>query len=248
LSDTPARRLAGHTRAERQAATRAALLRSASRSICERGLEGASIDLIAADAGYTKGAFYANFASKEELFLVMLDDKFSAELERLQAVLEGTGEPLGVAREAAEDFLAFVDRDPEWPRLYQEFSAHAARNDAFRVELAARQRELRARIAEVFARWAQAIGVQPALEHAEVAAMTCFMADGFLLGRIVDPELDDGLYATMCEVFLRGLVAMGEGGAARAGAADTSVGAADTSVGAAGASAHAPGVTSTAAA
>jgi AcrR family transcriptional regulator len=210
LTPTRAHRRAHPTRGERQAATRAALLRSASRSICEHGMHGASIDRIAAEAGYTKGAFYANFASKEELFLVILDEKFAAELERLEAAMAGSGEPAEEARRAAEEFLVYVDRDPEWPRLYQEFATHAARNDAFRAELAARQRALRARMAEVFARWTSALDVEPALPHADVAAMTFIMADGFLLDRIIDPELDNNLYATMCEVFLRGLAAMGD--------------------------------------
>jgi AcrR family transcriptional regulator len=196
------------TRVERQAATRAALLRSASHAICRDGMDGASIDRIAAEAGYTKGAFYANFASKEELFLVVLDEKFAAEIERLEAAMSTPGEPADQARQAAEEFLIYVDRDPEWPRLYQEFATHAARNEAFRAELAARQRSLRERMAAIFERWASGLGVEAALPHADVAAMTFVMADGFLLDRIIDPELDNGLYATMCEVFLRGLVAM----------------------------------------
>jgi AcrR family transcriptional regulator len=211
LSPTTARRGARLTRGERQAATRAALLRSASHSICEHGIQGASIDRIAAQAGYTKGAFYANFASKEELFLVMLDEKFAAELERLEAAMAGSDEPADEARKAAQEFVTYVNRDPEWPRLYQEFAAHAARNDEFRAEFAARQRALRARMADVFARWTSALGVEPVLPHADVAAMTFIMADGFLLDRIIDPGLDDGLYTTMCEVFLRGLAAIAEG-------------------------------------
>ncbi len=173
-------------------------------------MHGASIDLIAAEAGYTKGAFYANFANKEELFLVLLDEKFAAEFERLETAMAGSGEPADEARRAAESFLTYVDRDPEWPRLYQEFATHAARNEAFRTEFAARQRALRARIADVFARWASAFDVDPPVLPADIAAMTFFMADGFLLDRIIDPELDDGLYATMCEIFLRGLLGMAE--------------------------------------
>jgi AcrR family transcriptional regulator len=203
-----ARRAERPTRGERQAATRAALLRSASRSICKHGMDGASIDRIAAEAGYTKGAFYANFTSKEELFLVILEEKFAAELARLETAMAGSGEAAAEARQAAEEFLLDIDRDPEWPRLYQEFAAHAARNDRFRAEFAARQRALRVRMADVFARWTAAFDVEPVLPHADVAAMTFFMADGFLLDRIIDPELDKGLYTKMCEIFLCGLVAM----------------------------------------
>jgi AcrR family transcriptional regulator len=199
------------TRVERQAATRAALLRSASRSICEHGMDGASIDRIAAEAGYTKGAFYANFASKEDMFLAILDAKFADEMERLEAAMSGAGDPAEEARQAAEEFLTYVDRDPEWPRLYQEFATHAARNEEFRAELAARQRALRERMAAIFARWSATLGVESVLPHADVAAMTFAMANGFLLDRIIDPELDNGLYATMCEVFLLGLAAMAEG-------------------------------------
>ncbi len=210
MSATGARRGARPTRSERQAATRAALLRAASRSICTHGMHGASIDRIAEEAGYTKGAFYANFESKEELFLVMLDEKFAAELERIDSAMAGSGEPAAEVRQAAGEFLFNIDRDPEWPRLYQEFAAHAARNDAFRAEFAARQRALRARMADVFARWAAAIELEPALPHGDVATIAFFMTDGFLLDRIIDPELDDGLYTTMFEVFLRGLAAMAE--------------------------------------
>ncbi len=173
-------------------------------------MDGASIDHIAADAGYTKGAFYANFASKEEMFLAILDEKFADEMERLEAALAGPGEAVDVARTAADDLISYVDRDPEWPRLYQEFAVHAARNEAFREEFAARLRAVRERIAELYADWTAALGIEPALPHADVAAMTVFIADGFLLDRIIDPELDRGLYATMCEVFLRGLMAMTE--------------------------------------
>lgn len=196
------------TRQERQAATRAALLRSAAHLVCEHGMQGASIDRIAADAGYTKGAFYANFVSKEDLFLTMLDDRFAAELQRLESAMTGHGEPTEEARQAAEDFLGYANSDPQWPRLYQEFAAYAARKPAFRVEFAARQRALRTRMAELFSRWAQAFGVEPPIPPSDVAAMTFFMADGFLLDRVLDPELDDRLYGTMVEVFLRGLLEM----------------------------------------
>jgi AcrR family transcriptional regulator len=198
------------TRAQRGAATRAALLRSASKSICELGMHGASIDLITERAGYTKGAFYAHFASKEELFLAMLEEKFAQELERLDTTMVGSGDATDEAREAAGEFLRYVDRDPEWPRLYQEFAAHAARNEDFRVRFAARQRELRDGIAHVFARWADSLGVESPFDPGDIAAMTFFMADGFLIDRIIDPALEDSLYATMIEVFLRGLLAMAQ--------------------------------------
>jgi AcrR family transcriptional regulator len=199
---------AGPTRMERSEETRAALLRAASRTICELGMQGASIDRIAAEAGYTKGAFYAHFASKEDLFLVMLDQHFATELARLEAVLTGAGDPVEETRSAAEGFLDHIALDPEWRRLYQEFATHAARHDTFRAELAARHRALRERIATLLTRWAADLGLTPPVPPADVAAMAFFMADGFLLDQMIDPELDSALYGKMFEIFIHGLMAM----------------------------------------
>jgi AcrR family transcriptional regulator len=196
------------TRRQKQQETRSSLLRSAAKLFCRHGLEGASVDDVAQDAGYTKGAFYSNFKNKEELFLVMMDEKFSAELERIDHLLAGTGEARDEAQAAAEDFVRYVHSDPEWPRLYFEFVAYAARNEDFRQELATRHRALRARLADVYGRWASGFATKPPLPIADIAAMTDFMADGFLLDKLVDPELDSGLYATMLAIFFRGLEAM----------------------------------------
>src|SRR4051794_22285017 len=60
------------TRAEQQAQTRQALLDAAARVFVERGFLGASVEAITDEAGYSRGAFYSNFDSKEELFAELL--------------------------------------------------------------------------------------------------------------------------------------------------------------------------------
>jgi AcrR family transcriptional regulator len=198
------------SRAEKQERTRGALLRAASRLFCRRGLEGTSIDGIAEAAGYTKGAFYANFKSKEELFLVMLDEKFSHELERIDRTLAGTDDPDREARTAAAEYIHFAS-DDEWPRLYFQFAAHAARNEDFRQELATRQRAMRDRLVKVYERWAKDFSAEPPLPLADIAAMTYFMADGFLVDRLIEPGLGEDLYPAMLAVFFKGLQAMALG-------------------------------------
>ena len=71
------------TRKEKQAHTRECLMRSAAKVFTQRGLQQASIDEVAEDAGFTKGAFYANFKNKEELFLAMLDERFTERIEEI---------------------------------------------------------------------------------------------------------------------------------------------------------------------
>ncbi len=195
------------TRREKQQRTRSSLLRAAARLFCQEGLEGTSVDQVAQAAGYTKGAFYANFKSKEELFLVMLDERFAQELERLDRALAGTQEPLQEAEAAATDFIHFAS-DEQWPRLYFQFVAHAVRDEEFRQELATRHRAMRERLTELFCRWRDAVGHVPPIPLEEVTAMFFFMADGFLVDQMIDPSFGEDLYATMVGVFLRGLKSM----------------------------------------
>jgi len=195
------------SRREKQQRTRSSLLRAAAEVFCKEGLEGASVDHVAQAAGYTKGAFYANFKSKEELFLVMLDERFSRELERLDQALTGRQEPDQEARAAAADFIHFAG-DQDWPTLYFQFVAHAALHPEFREELATRLRAMRSRLAAVLKRWKEDTGAGSALPLDQVTAMLCFMADGFLVDRMIEPGLSEDLYATMVAVFLRGLEAI----------------------------------------
>jgi AcrR family transcriptional regulator len=199
------------TRAERKAETRAALLDSATRLFSSRGLDGTSVDQIAADAGYTKGAFYANFKSKEELFLVMLDEKYAAELERFEAGLPGEGLPAEEVRAAAEDFIRFVWSDPKWPKLYFEFVAYAVRHPRFRNELAARDRALRTRMAEMIRAASENLPAASPFPPEDLAMMLFCMANGFLMGQLVEPQLDGGLYGTMQATFFRGVAATASG-------------------------------------
>ena len=193
------------SRRQKQQLTRKALLEAAAALFRERGLEGASVDEIAQAAGYTKGAFYANFKTKEELFLVLLDERFSEKLERIDRLLAGTDEPRAEAAAAAADFI-HVATDQEWQRMSFQFLSYALRNEDFRQELATRQRAMRERTAKVFARWKeQSFGAAFPLPVETITAMTFFMADGFLAGRIIEPDLPDELYTEMVGVFLRGL-------------------------------------------
>jgi AcrR family transcriptional regulator len=202
------------TRKEKQARTRARLMRSAAKLFCRRGLEQASVDEIAQDAGFTKGAFYSNFKSKEELFLAMLDEKFGEEIERIDASLHTDESPDEAARHAGEEFIRSFRADPEWMRLYMEFVAYAARNEAFRQEFLTRCRAMDARLQEVYRRWHERIGITAPMALPEITRMVSIMADGFLIWQQLDPSLSEELYGTMLAIFMQGLGAMAPAGVA----------------------------------
>ena len=194
------------TRKEKQAHTRSCLMKSAAKVFARRGLQQASIDEVAEDAGFTKGAFYANFGSKEELFLAMLDERFAGRLAEIERATSGDDEPEQQARRAGLDFSQYVAADSEWQRLFFEFAAYAARNEDFRQELVTRYGALRDRIASMYERRAAELDVEPPVPHDQIAVMTFAMANGIALEKLLEPDaVPDDLFGTMLMVFFTGL-------------------------------------------
>lgn len=96
------------TRAERKAATRAALIRAGERLVRKKGF-GVSVEEIAAAAGFTKGAVYSNFAGRAELF-----EEISSRVIPGYAVDTDHSLPLAEALEdTARKIVAALDRDPD---------------------------------------------------------------------------------------------------------------------------------------
>jgi len=200
------------TRKERQERTRSHLLEAAGAVFARRGFAHASVDQVAAEAGYTKGAFYANFASKEELFLVLLEQRFAERVAALDEVLAGDEQPGAAARAGGEEFVRYLARDAEWERLFFEFAAHAARSDEFRGELVARYRDLVARIATVIGGYVERVGFTPPGPVEEFALMIFTLANGVALERMLDPEgVPDDLLANMLELLTLGAMAKAAG-------------------------------------
>ncbi|MDQ8046956.1 MAG: TetR/AcrR family transcriptional regulator [Solirubrobacteraceae bacterium] len=194
------------SRKEQQALTRGALLESAMRVLADKGLHRASIDDIAADAGFTKGAFYANFRSKEALFLEMLDEHFA---ERLAAIEEVTSSGEDIAEQAAragQDFSDALRGDPAWCRLFLEFSSHAARHEAFRIEFVARTNAICDRIAGIYERRATELGIVPVVPATDIARMTFAMANGAAIEQLLDPATPDDIFGTMLRLFFAGVL------------------------------------------
>jgi AcrR family transcriptional regulator len=198
------------SRKEKQAHTRFCLMESAARVFTRRGLQQASIDEVAGDAGFTKGAFYANFKSKEELFLAMLDERFAQRIEQIDRVWSSDGDMRDKARQAGQDFAEYLS-DDEWSRLFFEFAAYAARNEEFRQELVTRYRALRERVADIYSRQKEKLGIEPAVAPEQVAAMIFAMVNGLALEKLLEPDVvADDAFGTMLVAFFAGLGATRE--------------------------------------
>lgn len=128
---------------KRRAETRQRLLDAAYDAFADEGFGRCTVEHICERAGYTRGAFYSNFASLEELFLAMWELQSARMLGELSEVL-GVGDPVGGAdpRAAVERVLRAVPLDGKWFRITAEFTAHALRNPSLRRVMVARERAI----------------------------------------------------------------------------------------------------------
>jgi AcrR family transcriptional regulator len=122
---------------KRRRQTRDHLLEAAAQVFAERGFHGASLDEVAAVAGFTKGAVYSNFKNKEDLFLAVLERIHSHEMDEIHRTLDASEVP---PESRLSDFVALM-RDPQaqtpgtWSALYLEFCVYALRNPEARRRL-----------------------------------------------------------------------------------------------------------------
>jgi AcrR family transcriptional regulator len=197
------------TRQEQQALTRSRLMRAAAEVFSRKGMQQASIEDVVQEAGYTKGAFYANFRSKEELFLAMLDERFADRLGEVERAFASEEAPPEQARHAAADFAHASRSDPHYKRLFIEFATYALQHPSFREELLARFSTLRSRMGEIYERRGEAYGIEPPVPIDRIVRMVIAMADGWALWRLLEPDaVDDELFESMMEIFATGVGAL----------------------------------------
>src|SRR3954470_4785499 len=130
------------SRAESKAATRAELLDAARRVFLERGFHGASLELVAREAGYTKGAVYSAFAGKADLFLAVYDREMERRRAEISAVVaEALARGDESADEAGRDFFRRLRAERAWTLTLLEFRLHAARHPDVNAAWSQRHRE-----------------------------------------------------------------------------------------------------------
>jgi len=179
--------------------TRDKLFEAATRVFEEQGIGSASIEAIVAAAGFSRGAFYSNFKSKDELIIAMLEDHVERSIERNLDLL--------AQHQDIDDFLNALknmDRskqDPlgRAPLLHMEMILFVARAEKRRPELAKRLRARRKLVSDIVETSLKSSGRAAALNPAWTAAIVLALEDGFRLHRLIDPE------TTPADGFLRAI-------------------------------------------
>lgn len=174
----------------RRAMTKTALVEAAADVFARKGFHGASLDEIAEAAGFTRGAIYSNFKSKEDLLLAVVDWYSARQLEAFTSVLERAGE--GTELDAAAGVWSrMVHRDPTLLALSLELRLHALRDPEFAARLAAANAEQRDRVATLIDEQSRRMNVKLRLSPQEMAEISWAASDGLQQIAAMDPGRGD---------------------------------------------------------
>jgi AcrR family transcriptional regulator len=168
--------------------TRARLFEAAAEVFAEYGVGAATVEQIASAAGFTRGAFYSNFATKDELVIAMLEDHVRRSIaHNLELLIEHP------------DTTSFVDalhtkgsreHDPlhDLPLLHIELILYVARTPEHRPALAEHLRSRRTLVGEIVTKTLRTAGVTRDIDVEEAGALLVAIEDGLRLHRLIDPS------------------------------------------------------------
>jgi AcrR family transcriptional regulator len=177
------------TAERRRQQTREYLLQAAAQVFAERGFYAATLDEVAAAAGFTKGAVYSNFKNKEDLFLALLEDSYAREMTALRATIDGSSIP---PEARIGDFVSLIggelDRVPNMGALYLEFHLYALRNPAARARMNELEQEDIRAIADILEDERAQRGIDVEVPPERTARIIVALFRGISMMRTANPE------------------------------------------------------------
>lgn len=198
------------TRVEQRAVTRQRLVEAAGRVFCRVGFEAAPIDVIAEEAGYSRGAFYSNFESKDELFVELLGHHLDAEVETLGRALARVETAADLAP-AIERRYQVLGEDSTWCLLTTEFQLYAMRGGTKAGQFSEMYEHYRQRLGELIATHFDRLGIASELSPYEFGVSQIALSHGLALQRAANGSLDSSLPARALAMFIRGVIAESSG-------------------------------------
>jgi AcrR family transcriptional regulator len=199
------------SRSEQTAAIGARLLDAARRVFTRHGFHASSLDLVAKEAGFTKGVVYSRFRSKADLFLAVLDARIEQRIADVRLVAATVRGPLALATAMGREWDERLRADARWSLLLIEFRLYAARLPAVNRRYAALHERLRRAMAELVEQEAAETGEALAVDADDLIRAALALGTGAVLERAAE---GDAFPAHLMEVanraMLLGLVASSE--------------------------------------
>lgn len=169
----------------------ARIVESMRASVAARGIAGSTFDHVASEAGVSRGLLHYHFGTKEQLLVEVVRRECDVRLERLEQAIEAAGSAEDVLDALVRSFEDWLGDGPA-PVMIYEMLTLAQRNDEIAAELAELGRRTRSHLGDALER-KRAGGVLSLRVDPELAAMFLFaLADGVIVRRLSEPELDIG--------------------------------------------------------
>ncbi|MFW0787363.1 TetR/AcrR family transcriptional regulator [Gordonia sp. CPCC 206044] len=181
----------GSTPTRRREHTRQRLIDASFRVFAEKGFGATRIDDVCRASGYTKGAFYSNFSSLEELFFDLYRQQSADATDRLvEVALHGAERDLVTL---ASDWIHALDVSREWLLVNIDFVLYAARRpqaaEGLRGSRAALRDAAQKRIAALIADDGMDLPA-PFTTPADLARAVVTIYDGVIYQLLLDMDLD----------------------------------------------------------
>ena len=172
---------------QRTAATRAKLLTAAQFIFARDGFEASRLEDIAARAGFTRGAFYANFDSKEDLLFALMERVITEKVDSIHALLDRCQSP-HERLQALREYYTSLAGDRSWVLLLLEFKLFALRHPQARARLVERYRKLRAPGRDLLESLVRNLsGTLPISSNATTIALGA-LSNALLIENLLDPK------------------------------------------------------------
>jgi AcrR family transcriptional regulator len=189
----------------RRAMTRQHLLDAAAIVFARSGFHAATLDEIAATAGFTKGAVYSNFKSKDDLFLALVEDRIERQFAVVEEVLDTSPHEAAELLPRMGDLIrtpTFIWDDSMAP-LYLEFVLYATRKPEAKVRLAASIERWRTVVQRLIEHEHGLQGVTPRYATRELAEISLAVFEGLSVHRMLDPAsvTDETLDTTLAVLY-----------------------------------------------
>ena len=161
-------------------------------SVAARGIAGSTFDHVAREAGVSRGLLHYYFGTKERLLVEAVRREADVRLERIEEAIEASNDAEDVLAALVHGFEDFLGAEPAGPVMLYEMLTLAPRNDEIAAELATFGRRTRSHLSDALLRKRET-GVLALRLDPELAALFLFaLADGIMLRRVSEPELDLG--------------------------------------------------------
>jgi len=198
------------SRNEKREQTRLRLRESAVQAFASQGVGAASVDRISESAGLSRGAFYANYDTKEDLLLELMSEQLEREAVAWRKVVDEADGAEAILRGFIARFEA-SNRSADWSLLMMELTLHAERNPAFGDHYHAFLGAHHEHVAVMFVALFAKLGLRPPAEPAALAAAAMSFGNAVALQSSHGVRRGDPTYASeMFALYLRGLIAVAE--------------------------------------